>query len=521
MSTADLDQRSALVVDLGTTGAKVAVATLAGRVLWSAHHEVATTLLPGGGAEQDAESWWQLLRRAWKEGLASDAVDPATVEAVGITGQWSSTVPVDAAGTPVGPCLLWMDRRGKPYAKRNVGGPIAGYHPRKIATWVRHTGGAPSLDGTDPLGHRWFLAAEQPEVHQAARWLLEPIDYLAMRLTGVASATPASMTGAWLTDNREPDRAEYDQVLVGLAGIDPDKLPPLRPTLSPVGEVRAKVAADLGLPDGVQVISGLPDVHNAALGSGAVAEGAAHLAISTTSWISLHIDKKKTDITHQIASVPGVLPGRYIVVDNQETAGRCFQWARDALSEPAHPLSYDELGDLAATADPGAGGVLFTPWLAGERSPVADGSARGGFHRLGLDTTRADLARSVMEGVAANSRWLHRAVERFAKTRLDDVRAIGGGASSALWLQIHADVLDRTVHQVADPLYAGLRGAAVGCALALGRVEPDEVADLVPVAETFHPDPANRATYDRLAAVLPDLHKADRRLRARLRKHRR
>ncbi|MFN8640415.1 MAG: FGGY-family carbohydrate kinase [Candidatus Binatia bacterium] len=126
--------------------------------------------------------------------------------------------------------------------------------------------------------------------------------------------------------------------------------------------------------------------------------------------------------------------------------------------------------------------MLFTPWLAGERSPVTDRRARGGFHNLSLATTRADLVRAVLEGVAYNNRWLHEAVERFAGRRLDPIRIIGGGALSDLWCQIHADVMDRTIERPAEPLRANLRGAALLAALALGA-DADEVRALVPAGE--------------------------------------
>ncbi len=129
----------------------------------------------------------------------------------------------------------------------------------------------------------------------------------------------------------------------------------------------------------------------------------------------------------------------------------------------------------------GSGDVLFTPWLAGERSPVDDRHARGGFHNLSLATTRAHLVRAVLEGVAYNSRWLHDAVERFVQRRLDPVRIIGGGATSDLWCQIHADVMGRTIERVAEPLHANLRGAAMFAGVALGEVDLEEIAGLVPV----------------------------------------
>jgi xylulokinase len=510
----ELERRLALVVDLGTTGAKVGVATFAGRVVWCENHDVASTITDDGGATQDAGAWWTLVCDATRRAMRSGAFDPARVEAVGLTGQWASTVPVDEHGAPVGPCLLWMDSRAGRLARAHVGGWLAGYDPKALATWVRRTGGAPSLEGNDPLGHRLWLEREAPDVWARARWLLEPVDYVAMRLTGVAAASRASMTASWLTDNRDLSVDEYDPVLLRYAGTDGAKLPPLRPTMSVIAPVRADVAADLGLPERVHVVAGLPDLHTAALGSGAVEDQAAHLALSTTSWISCHLDRKKTDAVRQMGTVPGVRPDRYLIANNHETSGRALQWLRDVLGDDAG--SYAQLDALAASSSPGAGGVIFTPWLAGERSPVADRNARAGFHNVSLTTTRADLVRAVLEGVAFNDRWLLEAVERFAGARLDPVRIIGGGSSSALWCRIHADVMDRTIEQVAEPLYAGLRGAALAAALALGAIRVEDVRALVPVAETFRPDPATRAAYDRLYAEFPGLYKTQKALFARL-----
>jgi xylulokinase len=181
--------------------------------------------------------------------------------------------------------------------------------------------------------------------------------------------------------------------------------------------------------------------------------------------------------------------------------------SNDALGDTPPP-SYAALSAVAATVEPGAGGVIFTPWLSGERSPVDDRNARGGFHNLSLGTTRAHMVRALLEGVAYNSKWLHDAVERFVKRRLDHVRFIGGGAQSDLWCQIHADVLDRTVERVAEPMDANLRGAALFAGLALGAVQEGEVRDLVRVDAVFRPDHRNRATYDHLYHEFPKLYSA-------------
>jgi xylulokinase len=171
---------------------------------------------------------------------------------------------------------------------------------------------------------------------------------------------------------------------------------------------------------------------------------------------------------------------------------------------------------LATSAPAGSGDVVFTPWLAGERSPVDDRKARGGFHNLSLATTRAHLVRAVLEGVAFNSRWLHDAVERFVKRRLDPLRVIGGGATSDLWCQIHADVMRRTIERVAEPLHANLRGAAMFAALALGEVGLEEVDGLVAVDSRFEPDASAAATYDRLFDEFPKLYSSQKPMFARL-----
>jgi xylulokinase len=503
-----------LAVDLGTGGLKVGLVSLTGRIAWQDQRAVATRHLPGGGAVQDAEEWWRLTADASRRALRSGAAPADAVVAVSCTAQWASTVPVAGDGRPVGDCVMWQDSRGARYVRRAIGGRFAGYAPLRLAKWVRRTGGAPSPAGNDPISHMLHLANDQPDVARAARWYLEPADYLTMRFTGVAAATHASMIASWLTDNRRLDVLGYDPDLVRMAGVEADKLPPLRPTGSIVGVVRAVVAAALGLPAGVPVVAGTPDLHSAAAGAGAVRDFETHLAVSTTAWIGLPVPFKKSDLRRAIVSVPGLRPGGYLVANNHDTGGMCLRWLRENLLGPAH--GYAELTALAAAAAPGSGGVLFTPWLAGERSPVTDRRARAGFHNLSLATTRAELVRAVLEGVAYNNRWLHEAVERFAGRRLDPIRIVGGGALSDLWCQIHADVMGRTIERVAEPLHANLRGAALIAALALGAVREHEVRDLVPPERTFAPDPANRSAYDHLYAEFPRLYQIQRKMFRRL-----
>ncbi len=516
------DQGYVLAVDLGTGGPKVGLVSTLGQIAWWEHHTVTTTYggtAAPGLATQDAEEWWRLIVDAARRGLAE--IDPERVVAVGVTGQWASTVPVDADGLPTGPCVMWTDTQGAPHSRRVVGGPVQGYDPRRLATWVRRSGGVPSTAGADPVGHMLHLERDRPDIAARTRWYLEPVDYLSARFTGVPAASHMSMTAAWLTDNRRLDVLDYDATLVRLAGLDPRKLPPLVPSGSVIARVRADVAAELGIPSSAQVVTGMPDLHGITVGSGLVLEGETHASIGTSAWISCPLPRKKTDVFRQTATVPGLgsfSDSPYLMGNSQDSAGRCLQWFRDSLAplDGGAPPSYEQITALAATSPPGSRGVVFTPWLTGERSPVDDRAARAGFHNLSVATDRADLARAVLEGVALNLRWLLEAAEHFADRRMNPIRIVGGGAQSALWCQIVADVCDRVLERATDPLLCGLRGMGLAAGLALGTVEPAELRSLVPTDRVFHPDPANRDTYDRLFPEFVGLYKSQRRMFSRL-----
>lgn len=494
--TTGLDARLSpwvLAVDLGNGGPKVAAVAESGQILATAFTPVSVHHGLDGTATQDAIEWEVALR---------DAVAQVTLEvpfeglvAVGITGQWGSTVPVNDDGDPAGPVILWSDTRSRYNVRRLLGGPVnvGGYAPHKVLPWIRITGGAPSPSGADPTGHSLLLQNELSDVGARSRLLLEPVDYLAFLLTGRAVATPASMTASWLTDNRIGAPFGYVDELVRRSGRKPELLPELVPTGSIQGTLQPGPAARLGLKPGVPVACGIPDIHAAIVGSGAVAPYETHLAISTTAWLSAPVPFKRTDIAHSIATLPGITPDLNIVGNNIDTGGAALSWLRNKILQI--PIGYEELTTLAASAPAGCEGLIFTPWLAGERSPVEDKTLRAGFLNLSLRTDQAMLVRAVLEGVAFNIGWLFGYYEKFLKQRVPSVRIIGGGAQSDLWCSIIASVLDRRIERVDDPWNAQLRGVALWALVCLGRLSLAEAAARVPVAAVFEPDPAARDVY--------------------------
>jgi xylulokinase len=505
-----------LAIDLGTSGPKVAVFTLDGDFVDGEFEAVPLHLFDGGGAEQRPSDWWDAIVAARNRLAARNAVPADDIAVVSVTAQWSGTVPIERDGTPLHDAIIWMDSRGAPNVERIVGGPVrvAGYDPRKLRTWIKSTAGIPSHSGKDSIAHILWLEEHRPEVARAAWKYLEPKDWLNLKLTGRCLATFDSIVVHWVTDNRDPNRVDYDPVLLRMSGLDRAQLPDLVPAASVIGGLTAEAAAALQLPEGTPVAGGTPDVQSAAIGSGAVRDYDGHLYIGTSSWITCHVPFKKTDVLRNVASLPSPLPGKYFVADEQESAGVCVTWLRDNVLGPHE--SYAAVDMLANTSPPGSNGLLFTPWLNGERTPVDDHAVRGGWQNLSLQSTRADLARAVLEGVAFNSRWLLESVEKFAGRPFPWLHFIGGGAQSETWARILADVLDRPVRVVAHPIHANARGAALLGSLALGARTVDDIARAVTITNSFEPDRANRATYDTLYQEFRNIYKANKRIYARL-----
>ncbi len=513
-----------LGIDLGTSALKVALVSMAGEVVASEQETCELTLLPGGGAEQDPLHWWDLIAKASSRLMARGAVPARSVAAVACTAQWSGTVPVDEHGQPIRNAIIWMDSRGAPYVRRITGGAVnvQGYGVIKLARWLRATAGIPARSGKDSIAHILWLKHEEPETYRRAHMFLEPKDWLNARLTGRMAASFDSIALHWVTDNRHPERIRYHPALLRLAGIEQARLPELLAATDILGPLSAGAADALGVPAGIPVVVSTPDLQSAAIGSGATRDYQAHLYIGTSSWLTCHVPFKKTDLLHNMAALPSPVPRRYFVADEQETAGAALTFLRDRMMFSGNPpaSAYREFDLMAGRARPGSGGVIFTPWLYGERTPVEDRFVRAGFHNLSLSASRNDLVRAVFEGVALNTRWLLRAVERFTRHRLEPIRIIGGGARSDLWCQIFADVLGRTIEQVADPVNANARGAGLLAAVALGELTFDQVPDRVRVARSYEPDPAHQDLYDKLFREFTGLYRRNRKAYARLNRDR-
>ncbi len=515
-----------LAVDLGTSGAKVALIAVDGRVAaWEAE-PVPLRVTAGGGAEQDPGDWWRALVGATRRLLAGHHGPSTEVVAVCCSTQGEGTVPVDRQGNALMGCILWMDMRGAPHLRRQFRGLVnmQGMSLPRIRRWVRLTGGMPSPTGKDPAAHMLLVRDAFPEVYERTFKFLNVLDYLNLRLTGRFVATFDSILTSWITDNRDADRIVYDPGLVRACGIEAAKLPEIVPCTEVLGPLTSEAAQELGLAPGTKVVAGAIDNTAAAVGAGAVDDYATHLYIGTSSWLAAHVPFKKTDVLSSLASVPCALPGHWLMTALQATAGGNLTFLRDnilyhrdeLLAEEHVPDVFKIFDQMAARVPPGSHGVLYTPWIWGERAPVEDHTLRAGLYNLSLQHTREDVVRAVLEGVAFNTRWLLGPAEKFLGRPVAAINLVGGGGNSAVWCQIFADVLGVELRQVKDPIQANARGAAWIAAAGLGEIALTDVPRLVELEQAFAPQPAHRDVYDERYETFLEIHKRMRRLYRRI-----
>ena len=515
-----------LAIDLGTSGPKSGLVSTTGEVVDYEFEENDIILLPNGGAEQRPQQWWQTILRTSKRVLEKGLVPNEDIVGICCSTQWSGTVPVGRDSEPLSNAIIWLDSRGSEYVKKIASGlvNIQGYGALKLIKWLRLTAGIPSHSGKDPIAHILFLKHESPKIYEETYKFLEPKDFINLKFTGEFAASYDSIALHWLTDNRDLSRVKYSPELFKLARVSPEKFPDLKRAVDILGPIKKEVARELGLREDVKVVMGTPDVQAAALGSGAVRNFEGHLYIGTSSWITCHVPYKKTDIFHNMATLPSAIPDRYFIANEQETAGGCLNFLRDnivyhkdqLLQGEGMPDVYKIFDRIAENVPAGSGKVIFTPWLYGERTPIEDPTVRSVIFNQSLNTTREHLIRAILEGVAYNGRWLLGYVEKFIRRRLEPINMIGGGANSAVWCQIHADVFNRTIRQVKDPILANLRGAGFLGAVALGFCSFDDIPRYIQIINTYEPNPENRKIYDELFTEFLHIYKKNRRIFARL-----
>ncbi len=499
-----------LVIDLGTSGPKVGLVDQQGHVTCGTSAQVKTFFPPAGGAEHDPAEWWSTITASVKKVIQASGVSPSTIIAIGVTSQWSVTLPVDENGEPLMNVISWMDGRGAPYNREIVKGfpNVQGYKLSTMLKYIGINGLVPSLKGIDSLGHMLFIKHERPEIYRRTYKFFEPMDYVNMRLTGKFTATQNTVWMSMMTDNRSLDTQEYDPRLLKMGGIDREKLPDLLPIDGIIGTLTSSIAAELGLSPDTLVVCGVNDNSTSAVGAGAIADGEAVACLGTSGHLASHVSFKKTDLFSTTATMPSGIKGRYLYWGDLANNGNILEsylknqvYSQDGFETGIIPGDmYTRASQVAAQVPPGSEGVIFLPWFNGILAPGEDPYMRGAFLNLSPRTSRAHLTRAVFEGTAMNWRWLRGPAEKLIGKPFQYWRLTGGGALSDVWSQIMADVVGLPMHRQADPRNNNVIGMGLLAFNRLGMVKLEEIPNMIKFDRIFEPDPKNRDVYDRMFA---------------------
>ena len=517
-----------IAYDIGTTGVKTCLFEVGDtlRLLAGEYEGYGLYILPGGGAEQDADEWWAAMAKSTRRLLEKTGTDPKSIAGISFCSQMQGLVLVDEAGCALRRPMSYMDQRGsKEFAACQTHGlTISGVNALMLLRSLRRTRAA-STSVKDPLWKYKWVQQNEPEVYAKIHKWLDVKEYLIGRCTGQFVMTRDSAYSTFLYDSR-PDKGCWSRALCRMYGVEFDHLPRIIECTDVAGTLTARAAQDLGLAEGCPVYGGGGDATLIGVGAGCTEVGQTHIYSGTSGWVSTVIGRQKVDIVSMIAGIVGAQAGKYNYFAEMETAGKCFEWVKEHLvldeigiylqktnvaesQESVYESLYDYMTDTIEAIPPGAGGVIFTPWLHGNRCPFEDPKVAGMFFNLRLDTGKTEMLRAVLEGICYHLRWMLECQDKKVKIA-STLRFVGGGALSRVTCQILADVTGRTVETVSDTKDVGAVGAAMLVAVGSGQIaDLTQAAGLIRPAARYTPDPANQALYDRNYKVFKNLYAAN------------
>ena len=492
-----------LAHDLGTTGNKASLFDTQGNLVASSFHSYETEYLHNGWAEQNPEDWWTAVKTSTTELIQQSKVDAKRIAVISFSGQMMGCLLVDPKGNPLRKAIIWADQRsvaeahhladrvGEENVYRITGHRISPTYSAEKIAWVR---------------------GNEPEVFRKAYRALQAKDFVRFRLTGRMATDYSDASGMNSWDIR---KKEWSAEILNALGIPGELLPETRPSVEVAGEIPSQVAVELGIPRGTPVAIGGGDGPCAAVGAGVVGEGDAYCYIGSSSWIAIANPGPVYDPARRTVNFYHLDPDMVTPTGTMQSAGASYQWVRNTFcreemsqAEQQGISTYELMNQQAEQSQPGAGGLLFLPYLMGERSPHWNPEARGVFLGLSLSHNKADILRSVLEGVCFNLRII---LEAFTAQGIEipAIKVIGGGARGRFWRQIMADILGRPIQTLALLEEATSLGAAVAGGVACGVFQSVKVArQLSKVVEVQEPRPELRERYDRAYAVFQEAYQA-------------
>jgi xylulokinase len=476
---------SVLAWDIGTSGVKAVIVDRDGRVVASARRGYGLVTRDDGWVEQDLDQIEAACVDATRE-LLDRGVRASDVEGIGLTAQMFDLAPVDAGGASTLPMLSWLDQRAAAQADE-LGARIG--REEQVALF------GSIVTAKDVIPKAIWLRDRAPAAWNATRWLLDCKEALVLRLTGRAVMDPAGALAFRLYD---PVAGRWSAAACDRLGIPIERLPEVAPATSIAGGLLPGLARRLGLAAGIPVVVGAGDVPASQLGAGATDPGDAHVSLGTAVYFGVTTDRPVVDPAGQLGVIGHADPRLWILWLEVATGGGALSWLLRAFGDGRDPsaAALAEVCDRVSLVADEMDGLLFAPWLSGERVPVFDDRIRGAFSGLGLRHGRTHLVRAVMEGVAYQMRW---ALDYGAAygVPIGEIRGVGGGFIGGSWTQIIADVLGRPIACIDRPQDAAAVGAAACALVGIGaQTDLRFIRERVRIERTFEPDLARRAIHD-------------------------
>jgi xylulokinase len=489
--------RYIITVDVGTSSTKTSLWTDAGQRVAHASSSYNLHRPEPLWAEIDGDVWWQAVCGTIQNVLATSGVDPVSIAGVGVDGIGWTLIPVDRAGNPLHPAMIWLDRRAE-----------------QETAWLKSLPEADSLVNLDanPLDAAYitpkliWLRNHHPDIFNSAYVFLEATGFIVSRFTGEFICDYTQAYGYHFFDIRNE---KWDQQIAQIIGVPLEKMPRLSGSTEVVGSVTQKAAEQTGLKAGTQVIAGCLDATAGALGSGVVKPGQTNEQGGQAGGVGISLDHVLVE--PRLIFSHHVIPGQYLLQAGT-VGGGSLSWFRDQLGQPEVSVGnligqnpFELFSKQVETSRPGANGLIFLPYMAGERTPLWSSIARGVFLGLSYSTTRADILRAIMEGCAF-AVYDNLQIAEGHGVRVDEYLGSGGAVQSAVWCQIKADIYGKPfiVARRADGGEGGhslglfaLTAYGVGLCKDIGAC----VSDLLPTRQVFEPSRKNHALYQELFAV--------------------
>lgn len=526
-----------IAYDFGTTGVKTCLFEIEDKVkmLAGCYASYGLTVLGNGGVEQDEEEWWRAMCSTTREVFAKCSVRPDQIAGISFCSQMQGMVLVDRDGRALRHPMSYMDQRALKEMKDTQGHGIT---ISGVNIWIMLRSlmitHAASTSVKDPLWKYKWVEAHEPELFAGAYKWLDVKEYLICRCTGEFVMTKDSAYATFLYDPR-PGRECWSKELCRYYGVNEKHLPRIINCTDVAGKLTERAAEELGLPAGTAVYGGGGDATLIGVGAGCTKVGSTHIYSGTSGWVGTVTNKQVVDIVTMIAAIVGAQPGRYTYFAEMETAGKCFEWVKNHLAldeigiylkktdvtqresaevtarESLFESLYDYLSYTVAKSEAGAGGVLFTPWLHGNRCPFEGPDAGGMFFNIKLETGKTELIRAVLEGICYHLRWMLECEEKKITTS-KTIRFVGGGALSKVVCQMLADIIGRPVETVEETKDVGAVGAAILVAVGCNLMDSiDSAEKFVSVVGRYEPDAQKHAVYDRNFAVFKKLYESNKR----------